>query len=122
MNLWIFGNDCIVIFDAIGVEFDLWDYKYQLVPLFDIFITYDMSIMPVIYMAIYQKFDKWKSFIIANTIVAAIFAFISEPLLVWLDFYLLLKWKYIYSFPIYIAIAIVLKWVMVCLKKYSLKP
>ncbi|RYD03459.1 hypothetical protein N752_19970 [Desulforamulus aquiferis] len=104
------------------MEFDLWDYKYQLVPLFDIFITYDMSIMPVIYMAIYQKFDKWKSFIIANTIVAAIFAFISEPLLVWLDFYLLLKWKYIYSFPIYIAIAIVLKWVMVCLKKYSLKP
>lgn len=90
-----------VFFDAIGVEFDLWDYKHQIVPLFDVFIVYDFTVMPVLYMLVYQFFNTWKSFIIANVVVSAIFAFISEPLLVWIDFYLLMNWKYIYSFPIY---------------------
>lgn len=102
-----------VIFDAIGVEFDFWEYKPQIVPLFDVFVTYDFSVMPVIYMVVYQFFDNWKSFTIANVVVSAIFAFISEPLLVWMDFYVLFNWKYIYSFPIYIAIAVVFKWVMI---------
>jgi hypothetical protein len=108
-----------VVFDAVGVEFDFWEYKYQLVPLLDVFITYDFTVMPVMYMVIYQFIDNWIPFIIANTIVAAVFAFISEPLLVWMDFYLLFNWEYIYSFPIYIAIAVSLKWVMLFLLRVS---
>src|SRR5699024_2825629 len=36
--------------------------------------------MPIFYMIIYQYFTKWKTFLIAITIMAFIFAFILEPL------------------------------------------
>jgi hypothetical protein len=47
------------------------------------------------------------------------FAFVSEPLLAWLNYYQLLEWKYYYSFPIYTAIAIILKWFINILKKQA---
>ncbi|WP_051688101.1 CBO0543 family protein [Desulfofalx alkaliphila] len=108
-----------IILDAVGVEFDLWDYRHRIVPFFDVFVTYDMAVMPVIYMVIYQFFNGWKSFIIASILVSAVFAFISEPLLVWMDLYLLINWSYFYSFPIYFAIALAFKYVMIKLIKIS---
>lgn len=108
-----------VIFDAIGVEFELWEYKHQVVPLFDVFITYDITVMPVVYMFVYQFLNTWKLFIIANIAISAIFSFIAEPLLVWMDFYTLFNWKHIYSFPIYFAIAVTFKWAMITLLKYT---
>jgi len=60
-------------------------------------------------MLIYQYFTKWKPFITANIVSAAIFTFIGEPLFVMLGIYELIKWKHIYSFPIYIILAIIFK-------------
>lgn len=106
-----------IIFDAIGVEFDWWNYRYQLVPLFDILIVFDFSVMPVIYMVAYQYFRDWNKFILVFIIIASIFAFVAEPLLVKLTFYQLFAWEYYYSFPIYIGIAVVLKGFMAVLKR-----
>ncbi|MDP4156135.1 MAG: hypothetical protein Q8929_10915, partial [Bacillota bacterium] len=72
----------------------------------------DNGILIVAHMTVYQFFRKWKSFIIANLVMAAIFTFIFEPLTVWLDIYQLDNWKYIYSFPIYVAKAVFLKWLV----------
>lgn len=63
-------------------------------------------------MFIYQYFREWKSFIIANVILAAIFTFIAEPITVWLGIYKLDNWKYIYSFPIYILKTALIKWIV----------
>jgi len=106
-----------LVFDAIGVEFDLWEYQHQLVPLFDVFVVYDFSVLPVTYMIAYQYFNKWKSFIVAHIIIAGIFAFVSEPLLMPLNFYKMLQWEHYYSFPLYFAMAVILKWVMTVLKR-----
>ena len=103
------------LFDAIGVEGDLWEYKYQIIPLLDVFLVYDISVMPITYMLMYQYFKSWKSFIIAHLVLAFVFAFVAEPFLVWLDVYQMYNWKHIYSFPIYFLMAIVLKWVMIIL-------
>ena len=105
-----------IIFDAVGVEFDLWEYKYRLVPLLDVFIEYDIAVMPVVYMLVYQYFNSWKSFVMAHIVLAAVFAFAAEPLLVWMGYYVLINWEYIYSFPIYLAIAVALRWVMIKLR------
>jgi len=107
------------LFDAIGVENDLWEYHYQFVPLLDVFIVYDVSVIPVTYMLIYQYFHAWKSFIVSSIVISGMFAFVSEPLLAWLNYYQLLEWKYYYSFPIYTAIAIILKWFINILKKQA---
>lgn len=109
------------LFDAIGVENDLWEYHYQLIPLLDVFIVYDISVIPVTYMLIYQYFRTWKSFIISNIVVSGIFSFVSEPILVWLNYHHLLKWEYIYSFPVFIAMAVFAKYLTIIFKKASLK-
>jgi len=106
-----------VIFDAIGVETDLWEYRYREVPLLDVLMVFDISVMPVVFMIAYQYFNTWKSFAAAHIVLAAVFAFVAEPLLVWMDIYVLMGWKYIYSFPVYLAIAVVLRWLMQRLKK-----
>jgi len=68
--------------------------------------------MPIFYMIIYQYFTKWKTFLIAITIMAFIFAFILEPLTAWLGIYKLYHWKYWYSFLPYILIGIVIKFLI----------
>lgn len=113
---------CLVagLLDAIGVETDAWDYKYDLVPLLDVFIVYDVSVLPVTYMAVYQYCQTWRSFAIASMIVAFVFSFIFEPLLIWLDIYHPASWKHIYSFPGYFMLTVLLRWVMDLLKRKSL--
>jgi hypothetical protein len=100
------------LLDAIGVETDAWEYKYDLIPLLDVFITYDITVLPVSYMLIYQYFPKWQSFAIAHIVISFLFAFVAEPLLIWLDVYQLIAWKHIYSVPGYFFLAIFLRWVM----------
>ncbi|MCL6477687.1 MAG: hypothetical protein K6T65_04655 [Peptococcaceae bacterium] len=106
-------------FDAVGVEFDFWEYHYQLFPLLDILIVYDNSVLAVTYMLVYQYVHTWKTFIVIHVVIALIFAFVAEPALVRLDYYQLLKWKFICSFPVYLAIALVFRGVMGYFKKLS---
>lgn len=100
------------LLDAIGVETDAWEYKYDLVPLLDVFISYDVSVLPTCYMLIYQYCQSWQSFTIAHVVLSFAFAFVAEPFLVYLDIYQLIKWKHIYSVPGYFALAIFVRWVM----------
>jgi len=71
-------------------------------------------------MVAFNVFNKWRSFIVAHIIIAAVLAFVAEPLLVPLNFYQLLKWEHYYSFPIYFAMAVILKSVMILLKRKAL--
>lgn len=97
-------------FDAIGVEYDFWEYDYQLIPLLDVLIVFDISVVTVTYMLVYQYIKSWGWFIAVHLVVAGAFAFLAEPALVRLGYYRLLSWKFFYSFPIYFAIAVFLRW------------
>ncbi|WP_080875235.1 CBO0543 family protein [Oceanobacillus timonensis] len=102
--------------DAIGVALLLWNYPITLLPT-PLIVEIHRVQMPVIYMLIYQYFPSWKSFSIAVTINAFIFAFILEPTLVWLQIYETYHWKHIYSVLPYILIAVVFKFVVNKLKQ-----
>lgn len=107
-----FFVSCIAITgDVLGISLLLWHYPNTLLPLAQ---TIEIHIvqMPIIYMIIYQYFHTWKSFLIAATINAFVFAFMLEPLLVWLHIYEPYHWKHIYSFFPYLIIAVVFKYVI----------
>jgi hypothetical protein len=106
------------LMDDIGVNAHLWSYPYNLVQLIPRLAPIDYGILIVIHMTVYQYFPKWKSFIIANIVMAAIFTFLFEPLTVWLGIYKLDNWKYIYSFPIYVSKAVFVKWLVKRLNRY----
>jgi hypothetical protein len=95
--------------DEIGEELCLWDYPTDVVPVFPPLTAINLASLPMIYSLIYQRFKTWKSFIWATLIMAAIFCFVFEPILVWGGFYQTLKWKYYYGFPIYTAMALCIK-------------
>jgi hypothetical protein len=101
-----------ILLDDIGSYFLLWIYQYQLVPISPRLNPIDLSVMPVTYMLVYQYFKTWKSFFIAQTILAFGAAFIAEPLFIWMDIYKPLNWEFIYSFIIYIILGVSTKWLV----------
>lgn len=95
--------------DVLGTSMALWGYPDRLFPLIPPFFIFDFVTLPVVLMWIYQKYEDWKRFLIAATIVSAVFAFCFEPFLEWRGMYRLHHWEYYYSFPIYIVFASVVK-------------
>ncbi len=89
-----------------GEELTLWDYPVDILPIFPPLSSVNLISLPLIYSLVYQYFKTWKSFLTAALISTAIICFIIEPLLAWGEFYQLLKWKYYYSYPLYLATAI----------------
>lgn len=102
----------IGLMDDIGVNLHLWSYPYKLFQIIPRLVSVDYGLLIVAHMTIYQLFKSWRSFLIANLIMAAIFTFICEPLTVWIGIYRLDNWIYIYSFPIYVVKAVFVKWLV----------
>jgi hypothetical protein len=100
-----------ILFDDIGSYFMLWIYQYQLIPISPRLNPIDLTVMPVTYMIVFQYFKKWKSFLIAQTLLAAGATFVAEPLFTWLKIYEPLNWEFYYSFFIYILLGIGMKWI-----------
>ncbi|KUO77251.1 MAG: hypothetical protein APF77_01230 [Clostridia bacterium BRH_c25] len=98
------------LLDEIGANLTMWIYPIKVIPALPCLITANYSVVPIIYVLIYQYFPRWKSFIVANIILTLVFSFILEPILVWAKLYYLITWKYSYSVPIYFFAAIFLKW------------
>lgn len=103
--------------DAILSELGLWDYQYWILPVWPRLIAADWSVLPITYMFVYQKFgSSWKRFIIAMAVTSALYSFGGESFLQWIDVYEMRGWKHYYSFPIYLAIGILVKWMVESLK------
>ncbi|PAB59567.1 CBO0543 family protein [Anaeromicrobium sediminis] len=100
------------VLDVLGATFVLWGYPTMLEPGVPPMVPANLSVFPVGYMLLYQYFPKWIKFLIAATGMSFIFSFIGEPVLAWLNIYENNNWKSIYSFPIYIIIALFFKYII----------
>lgn len=103
--------------DTYGQSLGFWAYPIKIFYLNPGAIAGDWGMPPVVKSLIYQYFPGWKEFIIAQIIVAAFFAFIGEPILVWMGVYKMYGWSYLKSFFVYIPVAIFTKWVVDELKR-----
>lgn len=105
------------LLDAVGNDLSFWSYPTQLVPLTPRAIPFDMSMVPVAYMLMYQYFKTWRSFLIALVCMAGTFAFIGEPISHLLELVVYIKWKYVYSFIYYIVLGISIRSIVLKLKR-----
>jgi len=85
-------------------------YPDRLLPISPRLFPIDFVALPFFYMLVYQYYHDGRGFIVANVILAAFLAFVLEPILVWLNLYLVTNWQHHYSFIIYILIAVVSRW------------
>jgi hypothetical protein len=107
-----------ILLDTIGLQFSFWEYPIEFLPVIPSAFPFDVSLVPVAYMLLFQYNRTWKSFISAQIVMAFVYAFIGEPLCNWINLVCYIKWNYMYSFLYYILIglgirALILKWVSV---------
>lgn len=107
------------LLDIVGTELDFWVYPTQLIPTFPRAFAFDVAMVPVAFMLLYQYFKTWKPYISALIILASIYAFIGEPFAHWAELVYYLKWKYIYSFLYYIMLGIGVRAFVEKLKAFS---
>ncbi|WCK55227.1 hypothetical protein PP175_04365 [Aneurinibacillus sp. Ricciae_BoGa-3] len=107
------------IFDMVGMNHTAWAYPIRLYWAFiPPLLPFDLTYIPVSFMLVYQRYgESWIKSIIGFAIAAAVFSFGAEPLLNWMGVYQIYKWKYIYSFPIYILMACFVKVVVYTLNR-----
>jgi hypothetical protein len=101
-----------LLLDAIGNELRLWVYPTKLLFLTPKAYPFDLSVLPVIYMMMYQYAPTTKKFLFTCLVVSFGLAFIGEPLSIWLCLYEMIKWSHFYSFPIYFALGVASKWLV----------
>lgn len=101
-----------------GVKLGLWAYPIKIFYLNPGLIAGDWAMPPLLKSLAYQYFPDWKRFVLAQTVIAAGFAFIGESFLVWIGAYQMYGWSYGKSFPIYLLVAVLAKFVIDGVKKY----
>lgn len=101
----------VTFLDTLGGELQIWEYPKMILPWGPRILCIDLMIS-IYFMLLYQFFTKWRSYIFASIILSAIFSFIFEPIAILLGIYIQLSWSHFYSFPIYILLAISLKWIV----------
>ena len=98
--------------DELGTELMLWYYPYKIIPWYPQLVPVNYSVLPISFMLIYQYTPRWSAYIKAMTILAALFSWVAEPALQYMGIYQLIKWKVVYSFPLYLLIAISHRWLL----------
>ncbi|QOR67786.1 hypothetical protein IM538_06530 [Cytobacillus suaedae] len=118
----LFLGTIATILDSIGTKMMLWTYPIRLSPYLDPqFYPYDIALVIIPYMLIYQWITQTKRFIITAILLAAFISYVAEPFFQWTGAYQTLNWKHIYSFTIYPLIAIFTKFIMIYLSKKSVR-
>ena len=117
------GITCIIILilDELGEEMTLWDYPVEIFPLFPPISSVDLASLPMVYSLIYQYCQTWKSFTIASFLFSALSCFVLEPLFVLVGIYQMITWRSYYGLPLYFAIALFAKAMIVWIRNVESK-
>ena len=94
-----------------GIEMTLWAYPAQIFGLVRTWSLFELSFITVSFMVLFQYFKDWKKYLIAVTIFGAFGSFIAQPLLIYFGEFKLINWRNLYSFPTYIFIGVVVKFI-----------
>lgn len=94
-----------------GEELILWDYPTDIIAIFPPLSSINLLVLPLAYSLAYQHFRTTRSYIVSVLIVTVVICFMLEPLFAWGDLYHLLRWHYAYSYPLFVAAAILLRYI-----------
>lgn len=92
-----------------GEELILWDYPTDIIAIFPPLSSINLLILPLAYSLTYQRFKPTKHFIWATFIVTAIICFAMEPIFSWGGLYQLINWRYYFSYPLFVLVAIIIR-------------
>ncbi len=88
--------------DFLGVVYGLWLYYVDVYYSIPPHIMWDFSVIPITVMLLIQYKPNFSPLI--KSMIFASFGVLGEVVFQWIDFYEVLKWKIIYSIPIYMLL------------------
>jgi hypothetical protein len=95
------------ILDSVGAAFSLWTYPIIVFPyLHTFYLPWDLSLIPVSIMLLIQYKNNISVYLKA-LIFTLVISLIIKPLLVWLNIFALISWKYYYDLPAYFIIFLI---------------
>ncbi|WP_026907313.1 CBO0543 family protein [Paucisalibacillus globulus] len=97
-------------FDVLGSDMNFWGYPIELISQGPGALPFDLGIVTVTYMMMYQQLTKWKRYISGLIIMTLFFAIIGEGLSELLNLYRRIEWRTIYSIIYYLMVGIGVKW------------
>jgi hypothetical protein len=97
-------------FDVIGSDLDFWGYPTELISPGPGALTFDLALVPIAFMLIYQYFSSWKKYLVALVLMALFYTFIGEQLSVLFDLYRKINWNAFYSLIYYLIVGVFVKW------------
>jgi hypothetical protein len=83
-----------ILLDLIGYNLKFWDYPIQIIPLVPEAFAFDLSMIPVALMLLYQYFNTWKSYCRGLVCMSVVYAFIGEPFCNWIMVVNYMRWNY----------------------------
>ncbi|WP_456273396.1 CBO0543 family protein [Bacillus sp. AK031] len=115
----MFTIQLTTVLDILGTELNFWYYPTSLIPIFPRAFPFDISMVPVGLILVYQYAQTWKAFRNWLLLMAAVYAFIGEPFCVWQELVIYSKWNYFYSFLYYIVTGISIRAFIQWLKSFK---
>lgn len=73
------------------------------------------TLHPIVHLLAYQYAATWRQFLVTNTIATLFFAFVSLPFYSYTGVLQLLKWNYVFSFLLTVAVTFLARAVMLWL-------
>jgi hypothetical protein len=96
-----------------GDELILWEYPIDVIPIFPPLSSINLFVLPLTYSLVFQYAKTSKSYLGVILAVTAIICFAVEPALSWGGFYQLINWHYYYNYPIYVALAMLARFLAI---------
>jgi hypothetical protein len=115
-HLGFFGYSCHILsiyIDGVATRYGFWEYPFKAIPFLPISFSLDSSLIPVVYMLVYQwTIHKKKNYYLYITLTSIAFAFGLKPILSHFDLFELHRGTpYWHLFIWYVAGGVLSKWV-----------
>lgn len=107
--------------DLLGTSEGMWEYPFKLYDKVSCLLPADVSVIPVLYMLLYQYGERWKTFFIGSLIVSTLLSFVFEPLFLKMNMLNLITWSHTRSWFAFIFLALVTRLIITVLKKAQQK-
>jgi xanthine/uracil permease len=95
--------------DLLGTTNGMWEYPFKLYN--------NVSVIPVLYMFLYQYGERWKTFILGSVILSSLLSFVFEPIFLKMNMLNLITWSHTKSWFAFIFLALITRLIITVLKK-----
>ncbi len=111
-DILLFGSFIAVAagyIDLVGVTTGLWEYDVHLLPFSPSLFPFDYTVVPIVYMLLFQYTSSWRNYLIGSVLASFIIAFVINPVYVYLRILRYHRFNYFLMFALIFIVTTIIK-------------